>query len=207
MKKLEDLENKEHPKGVREKKPSPASAKVVHSEASEGDREKEQASPKNWEETKERKISEKTEDLKDFKKEETSDEVAPKDWEEKWKGLIDFTRARNPILGSFLVLGNLVHLSDEEIEIGFDKDSFHYERMLERENRNQLELICHEYLQKKTKVVVSALTLGMESRERAVLNKRGAMPNEQERRPEKREEEEPIVKEALRLFDGRIVEK
>jgi hypothetical protein len=192
---------------VKEKKPSPASAKVVHSEASEGDREKEQASPKNWEETKERKISEKTEDLKDFKKEETSDEVAPKDWEEKWKGLIDFTRARNPILGSFLVLGNLVHLSDEEIEIGFDKDSFHYERMLERENRNQLELICHEYLRKKTKVVVSALTLGMESRERAVLNKRGAMPHEQERRPEKREEEEPIVKEALRLFDGRIVEK
>jgi DNA polymerase-3 subunit gamma/tau len=207
MKKLEALENKELPKGVKEKKPSPASAKVVHVETSEGDREKEQASPENWEEPEEGKIFEKTEDLKDLMKEEASDEVPPKEREEKWKGLIDFTRARNPILGSFLALGNLVHLSDEKIEIGFDKDSFHYERMLERENRNQLESICHEYLQKKTKVVVSALTLGMGSRERAVLNKGGAMRNEQERRSEKREEEEPIVKEALRLFDGKIVER
>ena len=207
MKKLEALENKELPKGVKEKQPSPASAKVVHLEASEGDRGKEQASPKNWEEPKERKIFEKTEDLKDLKKEEATDEVPPKEREEKWKGLIDFTRARNPILGSFLALGNLVHLSDEKIEIGFDKDSFHYERMVERENRNQLESICHDYLQKKTKVVVSALTLEMGSRERAVLNKGGAMRNEQERRSEKREEEEPIVKEALRLFDGKIVER
>jgi hypothetical protein len=180
---------------------------VDHPGASEGEKEKEQTSPENWEETRERKIFEKTEDLKDLKKEETSGEVPPKDREEKWKGLIDFTRARNPILGSFLALGNLVHLSDEKIEIGFDKDSFHYERMLERENRNQLESICHEYLQKKTKVVVSALTLGMGSRERAVLNKGGAMRNEQERRSEKREEDEPIVKEALRLFDGKIVER
>ncbi len=207
MKKLEALENKELPKGVKEKKPSPASAKVVHVEASEGDRKKEQASPENWVEPKERKIFEKTEDLKDLKKEGAPDEVPPKEREEKWKGLVDFTRARNPILGSFLALGNLVHLSDERIEIGFDKDSFHYERMLERENRDQLESICHEYLQKKTKVVVSALTLGMGSRERAVLNKGEAMRNEQERRSEKREEEEPVVKEALRLFDGKIVER
>jgi DNA polymerase-3 subunit gamma/tau len=207
MKKLEALENKELPKGVKEKKPSTALGKVDHPGASEGEKEKEQTSPENWEETRERKIFEKTEDLKDLKKEETSGEVPPKDREEKWKGLIDFTRARNPILGSFLALGNLVHLSDEKIEIGFDKDSFHYERMLERENRNQLESICHEYLQKKTKVVVSALTLGMGSRERAVLNKGGAMRNEQERRSEKREEDEPIVKEALRLFDGKIVER
>jgi len=65
--------------------------------------------------------------------------------------LVDFTRARNPILVRS-ALGNLVHLSEEKLEIGFDKDSFHYERMLERENRSQLESICHEYLQKKTKV-------------------------------------------------------
>jgi hypothetical protein len=93
----------------------------------------------------------------DFEKEEELSEPPQKIWEEKWKGLVDFTRARSPILGSFLALGNLIHLSDEKIEIGFDKDSFHYERMLERENRTQLESICHEYLQKKAKVVISPL--------------------------------------------------
>ena len=112
MKKLEALENRELPKGVKEKKPSTALGKVDHPGASEGDKEKEQTSRKNWEETRERKIFEKTEDLEDLKKKEALDEVPPKDWEEKWKGLVDFTRARNPILGSFLALGNLVDLSD-----------------------------------------------------------------------------------------------
>jgi len=77
-------------------------------------------------------------------------------------------------LGSFLALGNLVHLSEEKLEIGFDKDSFHYERMLEKENRSQLESICHEYLQKKTKVVISPLSPEIGLKEQAVLPKEEA---------------------------------
>ncbi|HUL38440.1 MAG TPA: DNA polymerase III subunit gamma/tau [Thermodesulfobacteriota bacterium] len=206
MRKLEALENRELPKGVKEKNPSAALGKVARPEAQEGDRQREQTPPEDGVARRERKISEKTEVLGDFSKEESLDEVPPKDWEEKWKGLVDFTRARNPILGSFLVLGSLVHLSDEKIEIGFDKDSFHYERMLEKENRAQLESICHEYLQKKTRVIVSPLSLGVESRGRVVLNKRETILNESEKRSEKREEENPIIQEALRLFNGKIVE-
>jgi DNA polymerase-3 subunit gamma/tau len=203
MKKLEALENKELPKGWKEKKPSSALGRVIHSEGPERDKEKEEASPEKREQISEGKVFEKNEDLK---KEEDSGSTSPPIWEETWKGLVDFTRARNPILGSFLALGNLVHLSDEEVEIGFDKDSFHYERMLERENRNQLELICHEYLQKKTKVVISPLNQGMGSKGRVVFNKGEAARNELDKRLEKREEENPIIQEALRLFNGKIVE-
>jgi len=206
MKKLEALEGKEPPQGWKEKKTSPALGRVTHSAGSEKDKEKEETSPKNGEETTERKIFKKREDLKDFEKEEEFSETPPKIWEEKWKGLVDFTRARNPILGSFLALGNLVHLSDEKMEIGFDKDSFHYERMLEKENRSQLESICHEYLQKKTKVVISPLKQEIGSKGRVVLNRGEATRNELERRSEKGEEENPIIKEALRLFNGKIVE-
>jgi DNA polymerase-3 subunit gamma/tau len=206
MKKLEALENKELPKGAKEKKTPPAGGRAVRSGTSEADKEEEDRPSKNWEKTEDSKIFEKAEGLEDLKKEEALNEGPPKDWEEKWKGLVDFTRARNPILGSFLALGNLVYLSDEKIEIGFDKDSFHYERMLERENRNQLESICHEYLQKKTKVVVSPLNPGVESKGRVALNKGEAMRNELEKRSENREEENPIVREALRLFNGKIVE-
>jgi DNA polymerase-3 subunit gamma/tau len=203
MKKLEALENKEPPKGGKEKKNSPAMGKVTHSTDSERDKEKGEASSKSREETGERKIFEKRED---FEKGEEFSETPPKIWEEKWKELVDFTRARNPILGSFLALGNLVHLSDEKVEIGFEKDSFHYERMLERENRTQLESICHEYLQKKTKVVISALNQEVGSRGRVVLNRGEATRNELERRSEKGESENPIIQEALRLFNGKIVE-
>jgi len=206
VKKLEALEKKELSKGWKEKKTSPAFGRVIHSEDPERDQEKEESSLKKRELTREGEVFEKNEDSKDLKKEEEFGAAPPKIWEEKWKGLVDFTRARNPILGSFLALGNLVHLSDEKIEICFDKDSFHYERMLEKENRNQLESICHEYLQKKTKVVVSPVSLGMGSKRREVLNKGETARNELEKRSEKREEN-PIIQEALRLFNGKIVEK
>src|SRR4030043_978861 len=169
MKKLEALENKEVPRGWKEKKPFPPSGGVTQSKDLE--RGKEEAPSKKQEHTSGGRVFERNEETGDLKKEEESGSAPPKIWEETWKGLVDFTRARNPILGSFLALGNLVHLSDEKVEIGFDKDSFHYERMLERENRNQLESICHEYLQKKIMVVISPVNQGIGSKGRATLNK------------------------------------
>ncbi len=203
IKKLEALENKELSKGGGEKKPSFASASVIHPENPERDRPKEETPPKKQEQVSEEKVFEKKEDLK---KEEEFRDVPPKIWEETWKGLVDFTRARNPILGSFLALGNLVDLSEEKIEIGFEKDSFHYERMLEKENRGQLESICHEYLQKKTKVVVSPLNQVIGAKGRVVFNKAETTRNGLDKRLEKRGEEDPIIQEALRLFNGKIVE-
>jgi len=202
IKKLEALEKKELPKGGGEKKNAPASARVIHPENPERDKQKEEAPPKKQEEVSKEAVFKK----EDLKKEEEFSGVSPKIWEETWKELVDFTRARNPILGSFLALGSLVHLSDEKIEIGFEKDSFHYERMLEKENRSQLESICHEYLKKKAKVVVSPLNPGMGSTGRIMFNKGEVIHNGLRNQSEKREEENPIIQEALRLFNGKIVE-
>jgi len=206
IKKLEALENKDLSKEWKEKKTSSALGKVIPSADSQKNKEKEEPLPKNREEIGERKISGKKEDLKNFEREGALDETSLKILEEKWKGLVDFTRAKNPILGSFLALGSLVHLTDEKIEIGFDKDSFHYERMLERENRSQLESVCHEYLQKKTKVVISSLKQEIGSKGRVVLNRGEGTRNELEGRSEKGEEGNPLIQEALRLFNGKIVE-
>jgi DNA polymerase-3 subunit gamma/tau len=207
MKKLEGIENRELLKGGKGRSPSPPSRTVIHSEDPERDSEKEEALPKKREQIGEEKDLDKSGESKDLEKEEGFAEAPPKTWEDTWKGLVDFTRARNPILGSFLVLGRLVHLSDEKIEIGFDKDSFHYERMLERENRDQLESICHEYLQKKTKVVISSVNQGIGSKGRVVSYRGETTRNELDRRLEERGEENPIIQEALRLFNGKIVEE
>jgi DNA polymerase-3 subunit gamma/tau len=142
----------------------------------------------------------------DSKKEPEGGGISQRVHEETWRGLVEFTRARNPILGSFLALGNLVHISDEKIEIGFEKDSFHYERILEKENRSQLESICHEYLKKKAKVIISALDQGIVSKGRVAFEAAGPARNASEKQPTKRGQENPIVQEALRLFNGRIVE-
>ena len=127
--------------------------------------------------------------------------------EETWRGLVDFTRARNPILGSFLAMGNLVHISDEKIEIGFEKDSFHYERILEKENRSQLESICHQFLKRKAKVIISASDQRMVSKGRMVSETGEPPRNEFEKPFTKKGEENPLIQEALRLFDGKIVER
>jgi hypothetical protein len=127
--------------------------------------------------------------------------------EETWKGLVDFTRARNPIIGSFLALGSLLHVSDDEIEIGFEKDSFHYERIMEKENRSQLETICHEYLQRKAKLVVSSVDQGRISKERMVFEEERRSRNSSEKPLVKEGEGDSLIQEALRLFDGKIVER
>jgi len=126
--------------------------------------------------------------------------------EETWKGLVDFTRARNPIIGSFLALGSLIHVSEDKIEIGFEKDSFHYERIMEKENRSQLESICHEYLRRKAKLIVSSLDQGEVSRGRTVIEGGRKDRNSSEKPLMQEGEGSSLIQEALRLFDGKIVE-
>jgi len=137
---------------------------------------------------------ERTMDPNDSQKETLSGGESQKVREETWKRLVDFTRAKNPILGSFLALGNLVHMSDEKIEIGFEKDSFHYDRMIEKENRSQLESICQDHFKRKIKVIISPLDQGAALKGRVVSEAGETAQN-------------PLVQEALRLFNGRIVEE
>jgi DNA polymerase III subunit gamma/tau len=146
--------------------------------------------------------------LEDSKEELEAGGVSQEIREETWTGLVDYTRARNPILGSFLAMGDLITISEEMVEIGFEKDSFHYERILEKENRSQLESICHEYLKRKARVVISPMDQKM------VLKGRGGgeIGRSLRRELEKQEtieggEEHPLIEEALRLFDGRIVKR
>jgi DNA polymerase-3 subunit gamma/tau len=207
LQKLEILEDKELSKGWKEKTPSPDLEKAIYPGAPERGKEEKEAFPQKPEQSCEGKVFEKNEELTDLKKGEELGGVLPQNWEEAWKGLVEFTRAKNPILGAFLALGNLVHLSDEKIEIGFEKDSFHYDRMLEKENRNQLESICLEYFQKKAKVAISPLNQGIGSKGRVMLGEGKTTRNEVGRRSGNRVEEDPLVQEALRLFNGKIVEK
>ncbi|NWF93786.1 MAG: DNA polymerase III subunit gamma/tau [Syntrophaceae bacterium] len=132
-------------------------------------------------------------DSENFEKERKGHERSEKAGEEVWKGLVDFTRARSPVLGSFLALGSLVHMDGDRIEIGFEKDSFHYERMIEKDNRNQLELICQEYFKGKPKVVISPLEQGIRLKTREVSRVEETV-------------KDPLVQEALRLFNGKIVD-
>jgi hypothetical protein len=69
-----------------------------------------------------------------------------------------------------------------------------------------LESICLEYFQKKAKVVISPLTQGIGPKGRGIFSEGKATPNQGDRRLGDRVEEDSLIQEALRLFDGKIVE-
>jgi DNA polymerase-3 subunit gamma/tau len=126
--------------------------------------------------------------------------------EEAWRRLVSFTQTRNPVLGAFLAFGDLIRWSDDTIEIGFEKDSFHYERMLEAENRSQLEKICRDCFAKEAKLVISPIGQRVRSKGRVALDTAEPAQSGQEKQVEKGREGNPLIQETLRLFNGRIVE-
>ncbi len=123
--------------------------------------------------------------------------------EEMWRGLVDFTRARNPILGSFLIFGSPIRISDKEVEIGFEKDSFHYDRILDRGNRNLLESLCQEYFKKKTRVIITPVERGARFEHPFTSALRGDRDHPEE--GNHKVDGQTLIEETLRLFDGKIV--
>jgi len=136
-----------------------------------------------------------------------TEEESPEGNGEVWKELVNFARGRNPILGSFMAFGDLVSINGERIEIGFEKDSFHYDRMLEPENRKLLEQICRDYLKKETKVVIATLSPGSRPKGREMNATRGAGAQEMEKGEEAGAGKDPVIQEAIRLFDGKIINR
>lgn len=136
-------------------------------------------------------------------KEEKLGEARPFE-EETWKELLNFARGKNPILGSFLSFGIPLRLDEEKIEIGFEKDSFHYERILEKPYRNQLESICQEFFNKKMRVILSSLEEG--GKEKGNTNNPKVSSSKSETSG-LQINENLMIQEALRLFNGKIVEK
>ncbi len=124
--------------------------------------------------------------------------------EENWSKLIDYIRAENPILGSFIKYGQLLRLNDEKIEIGFEKGSFYLEKMSEEGNRKQCEEVCRNFFKKDLSLVFRDFT---EKRSGAGDNKgKNEGPTNRERHLRKEAMENPLIQEAVKIFDGNIDE-
>jgi len=132
------------------------------------------------------------------------DQVA--DLDEKWATLIDHVKAHNPILGSLLRYGRLLHLDDEEITIGFEKGSFYLEKISEEENRRKCEEVCRNFFKKELRLVLK--DFAGEGRSPSPSAERGKPegPTDKDRRLKKEATENPVIQEAVEIFDGTIEE-
>ena len=199
IKKLEDL-GKTLPSGRKEPAPPPPLERMAKPNVEQKEKEK----GENIKAVKEETPPPEPE-KKELQGKESPDESEQAGKEEIWRGLIDFVRARKPSLGSLLVLGGLIRMSSDKIEIGFEKDSFHYETMIERENRSQLEQLCRDFLKREVKVLISSFEGEGGPRARMNSRKKETIASEEKGVPEKEIKENPLIQEALRIFDGRIV--
>jgi hypothetical protein len=68
-------------------------------------------------------------------------------------------------------------------------------------------VICHEYLQRKAKLIISPLEQGLRPKGRGPLEADRIGRKESGKRLEGRIEENSLIQEAVRLFDGKIVGK
>ncbi|HJX31118.1 MAG TPA: DNA polymerase III subunit gamma/tau [Thermodesulfobacteriota bacterium] len=121
--------------------------------------------------------------------------------EKNWKEFLTFIRTKKPPLASFLEHGALVRLAPGSIEIGFPKNSFFLERIQEQTKKQELIQISEEFFGENKKVTIHALTTPSEEKKHVHLPL--AQKNEKIRKEAKNN---PLVKEALTIFEGSIIE-
>jgi DNA polymerase III subunit gamma/tau len=199
IKKLEDL-GKALPSGRKEPAAPPPLERMAKPNVEQKEKEREE----NIQAVKEETPPPEPE-KRELQEKEAPDEGEQAGKEEIWRGLVDFVRARKPSLGSLLVLGGLIQMSSDKIEIGFEKDSFHYETMIERENRSQLEQLCRDFLKREVKVLISSFEGEGGPRARMNSRKKETILPGEKGVPEKEIKGNPLIQEVLRIFDGRIV--
>jgi DNA polymerase-3 subunit gamma/tau len=133
---------------------------------------------------------------------EGADPATSDDREATWKSLLESARRENPIVGALLAHGQLLALNDRMIRIGFKKGSFFQERTREEATTRAITRICRSFFKKDLQLVVSI----MDRTSGYPLSREDERETDRDRRLRKEVLENPIVKDALEIFEGEIEE-
>jgi DNA polymerase-3 subunit gamma/tau len=136
--------------------------------------------------------------------EETGGELAGEDVRQ-WEEFLVFVRGANPILASFLTQGHLVRLDDTCLEIGFAKGSFAFDRVSERDTFQFLEENARRHFKQALQVKITSTNVAKVEKK---TSKTSAPDGETDlvRHLKKEALGNPVVQEAVEVFQGRIVE-
>jgi DNA polymerase-3 subunit gamma/tau len=123
----------------------------------------------------------------------------------QWEEFLTFVRGENPILASFLTQGHIVRLDDACLEIGFTHGSFAFDRVSERDTLQSLEESAQRHFKRELQVKI---TSGAVSKAEKKPSKPSAPDEETDlvRHLKKEALDNPVVQEAVEVFQGRIIE-
>jgi len=129
----------------------------------------------------------------------TNRDLGEGDKKQVWEKLLAFTKDEKPMLAAVLKHGRLLYLDEEKIELGFVSNSIFLESAKDTDNKKQLKTICERFFGKKVQVKISSLE--EEGKIQSPLQS-----GEKESDREKEALSNPLVNEALCIFNGKIVE-
>jgi DNA polymerase-3 subunit gamma/tau len=132
---------------------------------------------------------------------EESNEENVREWEE----FLTFMRGENPILASFVMQGHIVRLDDAYLEIGFDKGSFAFDRISERGTLQSLEESARRHFRRELQVKVTSST-GSKAEKKSSKPSTHNAETDLVRHLKKEALNNPVVQEAVEVFQGRIIE-
>jgi DNA polymerase-3 subunit gamma/tau len=134
----------------------------------------------------------------------TREELADEDVRQ-WEEFLAFVRGENPVLASFLNQGYLVRLDDACLEIGFAKGSFVLDRVSEGDTFHFLEKSVRRHFKQELQVKITSSTVAKGEKK---TSKASTPDGETDlvRHLKKEALGNPVVKEAVEVFQGRIVE-
>jgi DNA polymerase III subunit gamma/tau len=124
--------------------------------------------------------------------------------QEAWKEFVNFAKKKKPPFASLLEHGQPLILNDSLLEVGYPEKSFYLERMQEADNLNFLQTLSSEFFKRNLRAKIRSLLPG-------ALPRGPAPEGKGERKNSKREKEQetlnhPLVREAINIFGGRVVE-
>jgi len=123
-----------------------------------------------------------------------------------WKEFVHFAKKKKPPFASLLEHAHPLVLSETALEVGYPEKSFYLERMQEADNRTLFETLAGEFFKTPLKVRVKGLGDRTSSAGGAANGE-----NENPKKPNLRQKQDealnhPLVREAINIFGGRVVE-
>jgi DNA polymerase-3 subunit gamma/tau len=124
--------------------------------------------------------------------------------DDEWKEFINFAKKKKPPFASLLEHGHPLALNESILEIGYPGKSFYLERMQEADNLAFLQNLAKEFFKRTMKAKVSSMNRASPSRSKGEEKKNEGNNS----RRDKQEEalNHPLVREAINIFGGRVVE-
>jgi hypothetical protein len=107
------------------------------------------------------------------------------------------------MLAAVLEQGCPLRLDEEEVELGFVSNSIFLESANDTDNKKQLKTICEQFFGRKVRVKISSLK--KKSDIQLPVRSRGRGKDSESDR-EKEALNNPLINEALYIFNGKIVE-